>query len=204
MDFVVFISILLRVFESSFVWCNSQVGLFFFGFFLIPNFTVVQQVLAVGINVLRLDVDNGSLCIFQWKQHGGRPDGSRRCIRSPGWKNILGCDSNVQGCLSEKIVCRIPNGNTCHYGCFSHSFSAYQAGRNFLSKSLVVTWFTDALWGMPGHELCRGDAGARMSYCFSRTNRKTHDLFMCSLTTWICSSVNWSYFPLGCLSVFNL
>lgn len=67
----------------------------FSGFFLIPNFTVVQQVLAVGINVLRLDVDNGSLYIFQWKQHGGRPDGTRRCIRSPGWKNILGCDSNV-------------------------------------------------------------------------------------------------------------
>lgn len=41
--------------------------------------------------------------------------------------------------------------------------------------------------------------GSGMSYCPSQTNRKTDDLFICSLTTWIWSSVNCLFkpFPFG-------
>ena len=94
-----FCCVYFNTFKSFWVkFCATQFNklvFFFFGFFLSQNFIVVQQVLALGINVLRLEVDNGPLYIFQWKQHGGRPDGTRKCIKSSGWKNTLVCDFNV-------------------------------------------------------------------------------------------------------------
>lgn len=48
------------------------------------------------------------------------------------------------------------------------------------------------IWDLKGGVL-------RTGYCLSQTNKKTDDFFICSLTTWICSSVNCLFkpFPIG-------
>lgn len=53
------------------------------------------------------------------------------------------------------------------------------------------------IWDLKGGVL-------RTGYCLSQTNKKTDDFFICSLTTWICSSVNCLFKPFPIWAVFLL
>lgn len=163
----------------------------------------MQQVLALGIHVWRLEVDNGSVYTFPWKQYGGSPDKTCKCIKSSGWKNTLVCDFNVQAYLFEKN--KTKKNPMCSEFQIGTPVTTVASPIHFLLTKLGGMSWANHRWS-PGSWMlkdwsqdtsCVGGRG--MSYCPSQTNRKTDDLFIRSLTAWICSSVNCLFkpFPLG-------